>query len=310
MSTHIRYLTHDEIDKAKWDQSLPTGGNGAIYAQSWYLDMVSPHWDALVSEDYSLLMPLTWRKKYGVKYLYQPPFTQQLGLYSSSGKITSSQVKEFIGAIPASFRYLDIFINSKNQLAQGSFPGLKIKPRLTHHLSMEQDYTRIRKDYSTNLSRNLKKASANEFKVIQDFRIDELISLFRKNRGQRISTMGSKEFNVLRQLAETAFRKKAAFLYGIQLQGKLVAGALFLSSGYEHVFLFSATGPEGKKNGAMSLVIDRFIQDHCTKPGVLDFEGSMDKNLSRFYKSFGADEIVYLHIQLNRLPGLVRWLKK
>jgi hypothetical protein len=60
----------------------------------------------------------------------------------------------------------------------------------------------------------------------------------------------------------------------------------------------------------MSLVLDQFIRDHEGDKKVLDFEGSMDKNLSRFYKSFGADEIVYLHIQQNRLPGLVRWMKK
>jgi hypothetical protein len=57
--------------------------NGIVYAYSWYLDIVSPGWDALVKDDYKSVMPLTWRKKYGIKYLYQPFFTQQLGVFSS-----------------------------------------------------------------------------------------------------------------------------------------------------------------------------------------------------------------------------------
>jgi len=308
MSTSIRYLEHPEIDKARWDKSITACPHGMAYAKSWYLDIVSPDWDALVDDNYGLLMPLPWRKKYGVKYICQPPFTQQLGLFSSSAKATPAQVKNFLQAIPGTFRYIDQFLHHTNELSQGAIPGIKIKPRLTHHRSLEKDYEKIRKDYSENLIRNLRKADA--LIVVRDIEIDELISLFRKNRGEGIETLGSKEYAILRQLAATALKKKEAALYGIRSKGKLIAGALFVESDHEYIFLFSATGEEAKKTGAMSLIIDRFILDHAGDRKVLDFEGSMDKNLSRFYKSFGADEIVYLHIQENRLPGVLRWMKR
>jgi len=43
---------------------------------------------------------------------------------------------------------------------------------------------------------------------------------------------------------------------------------------------------------------------------LLDFEGSDIPSLAFFYSSFGAVEERYSAIKLNRLPGLVKWLKK
>ena len=59
----IRYLEHSEIDKAKWDLNINQALNKLPYAFSWYLDVVSPNWHALVSDDYNFVFALTWRKK-------------------------------------------------------------------------------------------------------------------------------------------------------------------------------------------------------------------------------------------------------
>ena len=62
---HIRYIQHEEIDKAKWDSCIANAGNSLIYGYTWWLDNISPGWHALVLNDYDAVMPLTWRKKYG-----------------------------------------------------------------------------------------------------------------------------------------------------------------------------------------------------------------------------------------------------
>ena len=70
----IKYLKHNQIDKQKWDSAIENARNGLVYVLSWFLDIVSPDWDALVYGDYEVVMPLTYRNKLGVKYLYQPVF--------------------------------------------------------------------------------------------------------------------------------------------------------------------------------------------------------------------------------------------
>ena len=76
----IRYLKHSEINKEMWDACVMNSTNGLIYARSWYLDAMSPNWEALVHKDYIAVMPLTVSRKMGVSYLSQPPFSQQLGI--------------------------------------------------------------------------------------------------------------------------------------------------------------------------------------------------------------------------------------
>jgi len=71
----IKHLQQKEIDKIKWDACISNAANGLIYGYSFYLDTMARHWDALVLNDYEAVMPLTWNKKYGFYYLYQPAFT-------------------------------------------------------------------------------------------------------------------------------------------------------------------------------------------------------------------------------------------
>lgn len=65
-----------------------------------------------------------------------------------------------------------------------------------------------------------------------------------------------------------------------------------------------------KNNGRHVFLIDRFIAANSNKNLVLDFEGSNDSKLSRFYKGFGAKECVYLQARINKLPWFIRWYKR
>jgi hypothetical protein len=80
-SANIQYLSNQQIDKTKWDHCIDNAGNGLIYAYSFYLDNMAKNWDALVLNDYEAVMPLTWNKKYGIHYLYQPFFDGSIGSF-------------------------------------------------------------------------------------------------------------------------------------------------------------------------------------------------------------------------------------
>jgi hypothetical protein len=117
----INYIKHTDIDKNKWNRCISAANNSIIYAYAWYLDIVSPNWDALVLNDYEAVMPLTHRKKYFLSYLFQPFFTQQLGVFSKK-ESQALLVQEFLNAIPTKFKLIDINLNEDN-----SSEGLKLK---------------------------------------------------------------------------------------------------------------------------------------------------------------------------------------
>src|SRR6187402_2816093 len=100
-SSQIQYLVNKQIDKTKWDKCITEASNGLIYPYSFYLDTMAKHWDALVLNDYGAVMPLTWNKKYGFYYLYQPAFTASLGVFGKN--LNKELIDDFIKNIPPKF---------------------------------------------------------------------------------------------------------------------------------------------------------------------------------------------------------------
>src|SRR5215469_6589394 len=77
----IRHLQRKEIDIAKWDACISLSPAGLLYSRSFFLDAITGgNWDALVLDDYSAIMPLPKKKKFGFAYSYFPPLAGQLGI--------------------------------------------------------------------------------------------------------------------------------------------------------------------------------------------------------------------------------------
>jgi hypothetical protein len=300
----IQHIPNKKIDKQKWDDCIAQSPNGLIYAYSWYLDTMSKHWDALVMGDYESVMPLTWNKKYGVHYLYQPWFCASLGIFSKK-KITVTTVASFLEAVPEIFRYWDIYLNNKNFLEVKEFP---LTERINYVLSLNDTYEVITAGYRTNLKRNIKKAGNASLLVKKDVPLKDILVLAKETM-QRISPISDKEL----QNFSTLFKKIKQFAkvetLGIYLANELAASAVFFYSHKRWYYILVGNHPNGKTIGASHYLIDCFIKTHAGEDALLDFEGSDVRNLAFFYSSFGAAEEKYPAIRMNKLPKLLKWLK-
>lgn len=303
----IRYLKHSEIDKQKWDKCIRRSVNGIIYANSWYLDLFSENWDALVENEYERVFPLTWRKKFGIHYLYQPVFTQQLGVFSRN-ILSTEVVQSFLEAIPPKFKFAEINLNSYNKLDSSS---IEKQEMLNHELDLIKTYDQHYRSYSTNLKRNLKKAAGSGLTIMKTMKPEPIIEMFRMNRGRNIGSLKNEDYMKLQRLMYTCIYKDRGQIWGaFNKYNELVAGAFFLISNNKVIFLFSGTNKKARELRAMPLLIDTFIRQNSRTNLTFDFEGSNDENLARFYKSFGSKEIRYLHIKLNRLSPLTKSILK
>ena len=259
-----------------------------------------------MKDDYQAVFPLTPNRKFGIAYLYQPYFTQQLGLFSRS-EPSPEQLSHFIGALPAKYKYISISLNEANSFGQDS---RSFRKRQTFHLDLKPGFDRLFSNYSVNHRRNLSKSEKMKIRLETDDQSHRLIRLFRENRGQTIGKINSKHFNILENLMdESIHRKQGRIISAFTEEGHYCAGAFFLKSFKRTIFLFSATDPQSRLNGAMFAIINRFISDHAGKEEILDFEGSDLENLARFYHGFGAISVPYSQLCLNRLPFPARWLK-
>jgi hypothetical protein len=299
----IRFLAHADIEKVKWDNCIKEAFNGNLYGWSWYLDIVHPGWNALVEDDYNRIFPLTGNRKFGIGYLFQPFFSQQLGIYSRS-ILNPNIVGNFISNIPAQYRYIDIKLNAHNKIESKDFRTLK---NINHELDLINTYDRIYNKYTTNTKRNLKKALELELTISKKGKAESIISLFRANRGRTISHWNDLEYARLLNLSYTAVFRGQAMIYAVYTrQNELCAGAIFMRSHNKIVFLFSGANQKAKESHALTFLIDSVIKEFAPSQFILDFEGSNDEGLARYYKGFGSKETDYPGIIINRLPLLWR----
>ena len=302
----INYLEHDAIDKAKWDVLIAECGN--VYAYSWYLDIVHPGWEALVEDDYQSVMPLTGGKKFGVNYLFQPFFVQQLGVFSKS-PMTAETTEVFMKAIPLKYRFAEIRLNEGNVFSESE---QSVEYHRNVLLDLNQEYEDIRADYHQNTKRNLAKAEACNLQLVTSVIPYHVVALFRDNRGALLDKWGDAEYGVLTHLAQVAQKRNAAFILGVSEKGvgQLLCAAIFMKTKDCITFLFSGLTEEGKQRQAMTYLLDQVIQQNAHQPMTFDFEGSDDENLARFYLGFGGKEVKYPSYTFNRLSLLGKAMLK
>ena len=302
----IRYIQQTAIDKNKWDDCIELSPNGLIYGYSWYLDAMADQWDALVLNDYEAVMPLTWNKKYGIHYLFQPYFCASLGIFSKN-KIESATVESFLKTIPDKFKYYDIYLNKDNLFSMQAYP---FTIRINYMLSLNNNYEAISNDYRSNLKRNIKKAETGQLIVKNGIGLNEILSLAKETM-QRVSSITDEQLNRFQKVFEIAGKKQKAETIGIySTSNQLLASAAFLYSHHRWYYILVGNHPNGKTLGASHYLIDRFIFNHAETNALLDFEGSEIRNLAFFYNSYGATEERYPALRMNRLPKLLRWMKE
>ncbi len=302
----IRHLKHNEIDKKKWDTCITNAVNKIIYPYSWYLDIVCPSWEGLVKNDYESIMPLTAGKKLGINYLYPPYFAQQLGVFSVKA-ITKQETENFLNAIPVNYKFIEINLNSHNTFDLDDFKIIKNK---NIELSLNAPYSTLYKKFSDDLKRNIKKANKQGVYLKKNISPKEIVTIFRKNVGNKITTLKNSHYKTLLALIELSKQKGFAEIWGgFSKEGNLCAGVVWIIQDTRAIFLFSATNKEAKKNGVMHFLINTFIREHSEKEMTLDFEGSNLPTLARFYRGFGSSENIYLQIRKNNLSKLLHWIK-
>jgi hypothetical protein len=293
----IRHLAHTEINFEHWDRCIQNAANSLVYAESWFLNLVSPKWEALVSENYEYVMPLPVKRKYGIPFLVQPPLTQQLGVFSSH-KIEEDIVTQFIQKIPYHSYHLNF--NEQNPCNKGvQHPNFV--------LNLFRDYNTIAATYSTNTKRNVKKAQQTEMYVSKNVDIEQFLSFY----FSAVDSNAKPNESLTTNLVKSGFIKEKLYTYGaFTAENELISILCLLRSKKRLVYLLAASNKKGKDLAAMYLIVNQVIQDFEGSDCILDFEGSKVEGIARFYQGFGAEATYYHQIRKNSVIQFMSLIKK
>lgn len=289
------HLKHHKIDKAAWDATVKEASSRMPYAYSWYLDVVSPQWEALVTPDYAYVMPLPVKRKFGIPYVIQPRWTQQLGLFSREC-ITPEIVEQFIRRIP--------YVSYDFNLNFGNVCNSQLLPNRIIDLSA--DYVSINKLFSKNTKRNIAKAlKANLNMQLIDYKL--LVDFWRSQN----SDMPAELFEKLPTLCAAAQAHHVGCFYGVFTSShELVATLMTLETDSRIIYLVPTSNRLGKELCAMFLLVDYLLKTNAGTAKVFDCEGSQIPGVSRFYEGFGAVLQPYFTVNRCRPQWLVKLLHR
>lgn len=298
-----RLLSRAEINESAWNRCVEQAPVSLAYACTWYLDaLCDSAWSGLVAGDYDAVMPLVPRRKYGISYLYQPYFCQQLGLFGDP------QLQPgFLAAIAQHFRYADI------QLHTGTLPtDPAFTARPTYWLPLRESYETLRAGYNKDARKNLRRLEEQYGHCLleETLDFDGIVALYRDAYGKLNPLITAAHYHRLTLALRAAARQGALESYRLNTpEGKTLAAGIFLRSREHFHYILGGPLERGNTNGVHGL-IDAFIRLHAGSGMTLDFEGSEIPSVAYFYSKFGAEPVPYYRWRMNRLPRLLRWAKK
>ncbi|HYW96046.1 MAG TPA: hypothetical protein VE870_10695, partial [Bacteroidales bacterium] len=251
--------------------------------------------------DYRAVMPLTIKKKAGIPYLFQPFYSQQLGIFSLTW-VNTGKIAEFLDAIPSFVRYARINLNYTNDLHRDKY---KVWLNSNYELRLGRNYQDIRDGFTDNTRRNIQK-SLPFVELTEKITVPDLVRLRRENAPVRRSR---DHYEWMSCFVDKVLEMGHGRLVGAIVEDRLVAAAFFAIFGGRVYYLIPVSGDQGKTSRAMFGIVDHIIGTYAGTGLVLDFEGSNIPGIARFFTGFGARETKYNTVSFNRLPLLLRFLK-
>ena len=283
----IIHLTNKQIDKQQWDALVGQSPDFRPYALSWYLDAVSPGWAALVAGQYQAVMPLPRARKYGLRYVRQPRFSQQLGVFSAR-PLDAATLQAFIAALPWHYVLLDLNFHSASPLPAAWQARLSERPN--YLVDLRPGASELFAAYSINTRRNVRKTQREPFTLADGYPPKAFVAFKRRFA----TNLTEADYRRLVQLLAHGQQRNQMTVYVVKDdQQNVLAAAAFALAGKRRVMINNASSAEGMKRRAMFFLIDALVQQWAGQDAFLDFEGSQVPGVARFFAGFGAQPEYY-----------------
>jgi hypothetical protein len=259
-----------------------------------------------VLDNYAAVMPLTHAKKLGVSYLYQPYFTQQLGVFAPEGADTSL-VNAFLEHIPKKYRYISIQLKKSNLTGISRFPYTS---RCNCTLDLTPGYDVVSRHYHRNCRRNLQKAVHARLSIQSGSGSAAFARFIKRNLRNQLSDLRKTFYPLLQSIVQASLENQTGMILFVKDPGneKLAAG-WFVLTPKRCTFLVCASTPKGKANQAAYFLVDYMIRILAGTPMVFDFAGSDHQGIRYFNLSFGATASPYPLVHINSLPWPLSFFK-
>jgi hypothetical protein len=300
MQPEILIVPAHEIDTKKWNRCISESPNGLIYAASDYLDHLADYWTGIIVNDYEAVMPVAWRKKYGIRYSYNVPFIQQLGVFSKEVLVP---VDKLMNALFSVCRYGDYYFNFGNEVANA-------RTHTNFILPLDKSFENITRGFSEGVMYSVNKAAGHGLQYVEAS-IDEAIDACRHLYRQRVSHVSDNQFERFKTVCKLfQGQDKIVCRKVIDKNSTTLSILLLLKDGKRLYNMLNNTVPAGREQNANYFLMAGVWKEFEQSGLLFDFEGSDLPGVRAFYKKYGATDQPYHSVHFNHLPWPLKLLRR
>lgn len=295
----LKFVKNSEINREKWNKAISDSMFSYTYAYSWYLDSACIYWDAIVNEDYSLIMPLPYYTKFYNLYIYQPILIPKLGyFYAQTPSI--SDIDILFSKIPKNITQFELVLNKYSTIRFTE----KTKQDF-YSIELFNKYENIRENYSL----YLKNLLGDENKIIDYIVVglssNEVLDFLNKEK----YFTDYKVYSDLRKIISiTSLRRLSSTIAVYSATNELKGVGVFIYSPYSADLLIVCAIDDDEKT--VAFIIDRFIKNNSGKTLSLNFDCQMSQSGLKLYSEFGATKYFNIKLFFKKFPKIFRFLSR
>jgi hypothetical protein len=269
---------------------------------------MAQNWEGLVLNDYEAVMPLTWKKKWGISYLYQPAFMQQGGIFYT-GELSDSTLQAFINKAFSIFNFAEITLNYGNK--PGDIKNSQLSMRNNFVLPLHLTYEAFNASYPAVTKKNIKRANNQGLQYGFSPHYLPVLKLYKQLYAKRLPYFTPSDYRNFSRVCKILGEQNNLIVRTVTNSRKEILAAVILLIDRNRLYnIVSCITQEGKPAQANYFLYDRLIQEFCKSKFLLDFEGSDVKGIATFYSRFMPQNEPYPFIKMNNLHPLIKLFKR
>lgn len=278
----LRKVKRNALDETKYSKAIDQAINYRIYAEFWYLDVLTDKkWECWIYGDYEVVMPVPLQYIFGIKFVIQPFYCQQLGVFYKE-EISDELFQTFEKKL-YKYRVRAYHFNEEN--TERYQP--KGEKRVNFILDLNCPYDKLFANYTKSRRKDIRKSKRLGVKIEITHDFENFMKIKFKNYSN-ISGLNKDYFH--RFLTEMVRKNKLIISDIFDENNQLIASQLFSISGNRRICLGFARDKEKEKHNSSAFAKDFLINELSNTPNILDFEGSSHPNIASFMKGFGVEE--------------------
>ena len=281
----IKRITRKKLDVEKYTNCLNNAINYRIYAEYWYLDaLVGDNWDCYILNDYEAIMPLPYTKKLGIKFITQPIYCQQLGVFHGQN-FSRNNFQKFEKKLHRNLVRGYSFNEENTEMYE---PKGKLKVNFI--LDLNKPYSEISDNYTSKRNKELRRTSRmnlviNEVNNLQNFQL-------LKDKYEYIYTHKLEKKYI--SIFEKILKNGQLNVFDIfSKEHVLIGSQAMLFSKNRIICLSFARNKEEDKHNTSAYILDYIIKSNAEKNLIFDFEGSSLPAVAKFMEGYSPQKKCY-----------------